>query len=974
MPRQVNHQRTSRQDNRSFATRERAKSLIQQLLKGTDPSQIVTSLVTHLDGPRYSIMDLLADARQIKEKLAREETTERVVDGWDLLDRTIEKCVAFTTFSHEQFIEKTLHAFCHFDAAGIIVSANSKMLELNPDCVGRQLASYLGKKGTELWKAIAERPRRLLDLELEVQNGKIPVLAEFGEVRTKSKKSGYALLVDMSNIVDAEQKTLEAAPYGILKLDAKHHILYATQKALDLVGLSREELIGLDARGFLADKQSRETVNQQSIERKQGVGGDFNVRIKTKTDKIIQLRITSTPNFDPSGRFSGSILQMQPIDLSRAREEIGALVATISDHNKLYDGILSVLRNFIEFDWANLFIYSPKRDYSRIICARGDPIDFVSRWFSTPRGYIDWLKQPITWMDDFNEQMSRTAPEYLERIDTKAAIKAGMKALVCMPIRSGGRIIGGFCLASKKKKTYDAASRAILEELNLEQALLPLFHIVDGVEQNFVSNLVKELARLDDMQQVAEKVVRELADFYRYENVSIFKINALRGQIQLLAQAMGKQGGTPMPTGYAQSIKDGVLGLCYRQKKAVILKNYEDGSVEAKAFIQVAMETRSELCIPIKLFGRILWILNFEDRLTDAFTPVEIEKLQRVIHQLQATLERIFQSLILIKVLDVCPASIIITDQKYHILRCNRQARQIMQKASVSLEDKLNDFLSVPLETITADPGATTFIGKKGKRTEVMASRYTLEEEYDQTVFMLQNIADLEWTAKFETLRAALAEVTAQVRVPVSLISSFMKQILEETADERLQDLARKAMRQLGRIELTYDRVLASYEAQALPAKQDVAVDIGQMLYHILNELPQRERDIIIEKDHPTDVLVAVDPFRAFFCLNSMLAHLLRARAASQPIDISTLKRRDHVSISMAARVPKVVETHDLGALIEATRAEISLGNGLLGRIAGEMGGEFTFKHERNGHERLTLRLAVFDRRGNARHEYRSRK
>jgi len=97
-----------------------------------------------------------------------------------------------------------------------------------------------------------------------------------------------------------------------------------------------------------------------------------------------------------------------------------------------------------------------------------------------------------------------------------------------------------------------------------------------------------------------------------------------------------------------------------------------------------------------------------------------------------------------------------------------------------------------------------------------------------------------------------------------------------------------------------------------------------------------------------------------FFCLNSMLAYLLRARSADQSIDISMVQRGSSVSVSMSAQVPKMVETHDLGAMIEATRAEISLGSDLLGRITREMEGEFKFKRERSGCERLTLRLVTF--------------
>jgi PAS domain-containing protein/putative methionine-R-sulfoxide reductase with GAF domain len=960
MPGKAVYQRASRSGNLTQAESQDPKSLIQHLVDGNDPAQIVTGLVGVLGRPDYSIMKLLADVKQFKNKIALQGPTRGVLDIWSLLDQAIEKCMALTTAPHEQFIDRTLHAFCHFDSAGMIVSANSKMLEWDPACVGKPLASYFGRKAVEVRRATEDNARRLYELEMQGANGRRwPVLAEFGSVDIETHESGYALLVDMSNVVGAEYKALEAAPYGMLKLDTGHHILYATEKVVDLVKMPRDELIGLDARQFLADQESRDIVDRQSLERKRGVGGEFNVRIKTKTNKIVQLRVTSSPNFDPAGNFCGSIMQLQSIDLEQAREKLVTLVATVSDHEKLYDEVLAIVRNFIEFDWANLFIYSPGRDYSRIVYSRGDPIDFVSRWFATPPGYIDWLAQPSTWMSDLEEAMSATAPEYLERVDTKAATKAGMKGLVCLPVRSGGKIIGGLCLASKQKNTYGAASRRILEQLNLEQACLHLFNIVEGVERDFVAGVVKEIARSEDLQQVAVQVVNGIAGFYKYENVSIFKINALRGQIQLLAQAVGKNGGTPMPSGYSQSIKAGVLGLCYRKADCVILKDRDDGSEEAKVYIKVAKETRSELCIPIKLFGRVLWILNLEDGLNDSFTPIEIDKLQGVIQQMQGTLERIFQGLILLKVLDVCPASIILTDQQHHILRCNRQARQMMQKASGTSEDNLEDFLDVPLETIAADPTPTTFLGRKGKRTEVMISRYMLEEEYDQTVFMLQNIADLEWTAKFETLRAALAETTAQVRVPVSLVSSFVKRIGEETEVERLQELARKATRQLGRIELTYDRVLASYEARTLPVSQDVAVDLRQVLDHILSDLPQRERDTIVENKGPPTVSVSADPFRVFFALNSMLAYLLRARSDNDPIEISTQKRDGSVLISMSSHVPEVRETHDLAVLIEATRAEIALGKDLLERIAGEMGGEFTFKRQRDGRERLAFRLEL---------------
>ena len=78
----------------------------------------------------------------------------------------------------------------------------------------------------------------------------------------------------------------------------------------------------------------------------------------------------------------------------------------------------------------------------------------------------------------------------------------------------------------------------------------------------------------------------------------------------------------------------------------------------------------------------------------------------------------------------------------------------MMEQDPVTSNDNLDDFFSESPTTFAADPAASTFLGArgKGKKIQVLASRFTLEEEYDHVVFMLQNVADLEWTALTNTL------------------------------------------------------------------------------------------------------------------------------------------------------------------------------------------------------------------------------
>ena len=140
----------------------------------------------------------------------------------------------------------------------------------------------------------------------------------------------------------------------------------------------------------------------------------------------------------------------------------------------------------------------------------------------------------------------------------------------------------------------------------LHQALLAVFHAAASAERDFVSGLLRKIAGSQDHQQLARNVVKELAAFYEFQNVSIFKVNALRGHFRLLAQAVGPDGGAGMPESYTQPIDKGLLGLTYRRGTPVILKDVTEKSEEAQVYNALSPEMRSDLCVPILLFGRIL--------------------------------------------------------------------------------------------------------------------------------------------------------------------------------------------------------------------------------------------------------------------------------------------------------------------------------------------------------------------------------
>jgi GAF domain-containing protein len=669
------------------------------------------------------------------------------------------------------------------------------------------------------------------------------------------------------------------------------------------------------------------------------------------------------PQYQPSPGIHGSE-DHDPLlrdDYDEGREEIAHLVATVSGYEDLFGQMMEVVRGFVPFDWAYLFVFKEGRTYSRFAVRYGPDIPFLSRYFKTG-GYRDWITGPETWADDLKTMIEQgpDAEEFLNLPDFKICIEAGFKALLALPVLQRGDVRGGLVLYSKQKGRYNGEHRRKLERLMLGQSLLPVFHAADEEESDLISRLMKDIAAADTSKDLAETVVKGIACSYGFKNVSIFKVDALSGRFRLLYQALSSKDGTGIPTDYTQPLANGLLGEAYRREDYVLLKNTADGSREAQIYVPTARETRSELCIPIKLSERILWILNLEDTRIEAFSPAEVEALKGVIDQIQLNLDRIFQRLVLRQVLDVVPEAVIITRQSGEILHCTKGALALLEYPPKVRRANLFGFLpEAEFSALSPVPKMAAVVDVNGKKKPVLAQKFTLDEEYDYVVVVLQDVTELQWKTDLERLKAALAETAAQVRVPVSLLSSFVRQIGQQVSEEELHDLVGKAVRQLGRVELTYDRVLASYQAQTLEAVQEDPVDVNRVLDYILSDLPKLESRSISKSIGKGRLLVNGDPYRVVFALGSMLAYLLRARASAKRIMIKARRRDGAIEVVMTGPVHRPSTAGELADLVEAARTQIALGEDALVRIAKNYGGNFDRRRQGKGRERLSLRLAA---------------
>ena len=655
---------------------------------------LIGKLVSYLQQPDYSFTDLFQDVAATKKKFAAAGMPLRqLTSHWSTLDRTVEECLERTLVAHEKFLDKTLHAFCEFDPSGLITFANAKMMEWVPNCVGKELAAQFGKKAPDVKKALSTRDeRRLHQFELVAGSDRYSVLVEFGRINAKGPTSGYALLVDMSELVDAEHKALEATPYGMLKLDRNYRIVYANKHALEFIERTLDEVIGRDAAEFVSDRASRNEVTRQRAERSTGRGGEYPVVIvRPKSHKTMHLWVTAVPSFDTAGERNGVLTALQPIDDKVARADIARLVATHTDYRALFEGIAKVIGNFVDFDWADLSLYTRNGDYAVSFCRLPETSrDYPIRWWRIAPYFRRWMQEERTYLSDM-------LPDWKKRPDARKALEEspeiervvsseGRKAMVALPIRRENRLIGVLTLTSKQVGIYDQNTLDLLtRSLAADQALLTVFNLREHDERHFVAELLGKISSATDHRELAGTIVRELARFYKFQNVSIFKVNACAAISACSRRSAGRKAAVAIPPGYTQALDEGLLGLTLKRGKRVDLADRKDGSPEAKSFQRGRPGNRLRAVHPDHparahpldpQSGRSSMRMR---------SPNPRSKPSRASSSRSSSMvEHLFQGLVLSQVLDVFPDGVVIASNKGNILLCNDTAKRMFQRSKIS--------------------------------------------------------------------------------------------------------------------------------------------------------------------------------------------------------------------------------------------------------------------------------------------------
>ena len=198
-----------------------------------------------------------------------------------------------------------------------------------------------------------------------------------------------------------------------------------------------------------------------------------------------------------------------------------------------------------------------------------------------------------------------------------------------------------------------------------------------STSSQFALKLIRKIASGSASTEfIAATLIEEIAKQYEWENVSIFRPDEQEGQLWLVRQKAQKESFL-LPDGWHHPIDKGVTGRVYRTATALNVSDVTAPEFR-DLYLAVYAESRSELCIPILVDGRVYWVLNLEDSKRNAFAKEEQEALENILREVAVVLELVSKTQIFTELLKRSKDSVIQTDFRGTIVQTNPATEELL--------------------------------------------------------------------------------------------------------------------------------------------------------------------------------------------------------------------------------------------------------------------------------------------------------
>jgi len=267
-----------------------------------------------------------------------------------------------------------------------------------------------------------------------------------------------------------------------------------------------------------------------------------------------------------------------------------------------------------------------------------------------------------------------------------------------------------------------------------------------------------------------------------------------------------------------------------------------------------------------------------------------MESLRELVPVLEEALERIYHADLNKVLLDNIPEGVVVTGPHGVIFAANQAARRRFfgrldhDKNPLGTIEQYgaDEFDRAVLGGQYADTyRRITLLGTDGQRHPVLANRNQLGAEFQGAVWFFADIDNLDWNVEYRYLRESVNQVAQQTRGPLIIASTLLGEIFDLVSNSPLQDqltdLLEKTLLEIGKADITFERLAEGLAAAKTPMRTSVPVDLCTEVKRTVDAFPARDRKQIDLHLNPP-ALMNGDPGRLGFLLRSIIGYLVQAR------------------------------------------------------------------------------------------------
>lgn len=502
---------------------------------------------------------------------------------------------------------------------------------------------------------------------------------------------------------------------------------------------------------------------------------------------------------------------------------------------------------------------------------------------------------------------------------------------IAVPLMIGDKLIGVLDVESGELNAFGERDLRVLSlfasqaALAIEYARLYEKEKKRSAQLALINEISKKMAESLEIDELLCEVVRSIQSSFNYYHVMVLEVDRARGEVAMRAQAGGF---ARAPDVYRRRLGQGIVGHV-AETGCTILAN---DVTKEPYYLAARPETRSELCVPIKIDGQVWGVINVESRDLNAFDENDVIILETISDQLAraVTNARIYAECkeakdYLQKLVESSSDAITTTDIHGRLTFWSKGAEEIFgYTAEEALGRPARSFYAAGVSEARRvmqmlkreekiKNWETEFIGKNGRRIHASLSVALLRDEEGNPTGTLGIIRDI---SQFKELQRQLIEaerlaavgrlstqIAHEIRNPLSSIKMNIqilgRQGLPEQAKQHLAIAASEVER--------LDRILQEIFDYVRPLKLELAQeDLNQVAERSLSAVLPRleESGISVEKRYADLPKVWLDSLRLSQALTNLYINAINSMPRGGLLRISTsrarLKKREMAKIEIS--------------------------------------------------------------------------